>query len=185
MPKKAPEPVAEPEPQEEVPQVPQEGNGKFEYINGTSYEGDWKLFDGVKKKHGHGRIVHGNSHADSHGNEVYEGEWVEDLMHGTGTYTFTSGATYHGQWIKGKRHGVGKIEYPDGSSYDGQWENDMMHGNGKYTDNDGIEWEGIFVDNTFESKIQKKLQTERKVMVSKSLNDLHLLFFKLLNFLYS
>jgi hypothetical protein len=48
-----------------------------------------------------------------------------------------------------------------------------MHGNGKYIDNDGIEWEGIFVNNNFESKIQKKLQTERKVMVSYSLLNHH------------
>lgn len=146
--------------------MPQEGNGKFEYINGTSYEGEWKIIDGLKMKHGKGRIVHGNSAADTIGNEVYEGDWDHDLMHGEGTYTFTNGAVYTGQWIKGKRHGNGRIEYLDGSSYEGQWENDQMHGDGKYTDNDGILWSGIFVNNTFESKIQKKLQTERKVMVS-------------------
>ena len=55
----------------------------------------------------------------------------------------------------------------------GNWENDQMHGNGKYIDNDGIEWDGIFVNNNFESKIQKKLQTERKVMVSYSLINYH------------
>ena len=46
--------------------------------------------------------MHGNSSADSHGNEVYEGEWEEDLMHGQGVYQFTSGAVYTGQWIKGE-----------------------------------------------------------------------------------
>lgn len=71
-----------------MPQVPQEGSGKFEYINGTSYEGDWKLFNSIKMKHGKGRIIHGNSNSDSHGNEVYEGEWEQDLMHGQGTFIF-------------------------------------------------------------------------------------------------
>jgi hypothetical protein len=80
---------------------------------------------------------------------------------------------YTGQWISGRRHGNGRIDYPDGSSYEGNWENDQMHGNGKYIDNDGIEWDGIFVNNNFESKIQKKLQTERKVMVSYSLINYH------------
>jgi hypothetical protein len=65
--------------------VPQEGCGKFEYINGTNYEGDWKIFDSVKTKHGKGRIVHGNTAAITHGNEVYDGEWEKDLMHGQGT----------------------------------------------------------------------------------------------------
>ena len=100
------------------------------------------------------------------GVESYEGDWEEDLMHGEGTYTFTNGSKYTGQWIKGQRHGDGKIEYLDGSYYQGQWEKDQMHGNGIYLDNEKVEWEGIFVNNTFESKIQKKLQTERKVMVS-------------------
>ena len=93
-------------------------------------------------------------------------------MHGEGTYTFTNGSKYTGQWIKGQRHGDGKIEYLDGSYYQGQWEKDQMHGNGIYLDNEKVEWEGIFVNNTFESKIQKKLQTERKVMVSISKDNL-------------
>ena len=100
------------------------------------------------------------------GNETYEGNWEKDLMHGEGIYHFTNGAIYTGQWIKGKRHGKGSIKYLDGSSYDGEWENDQMHGNGIYIDNDNVEWQGIFINNTYESKIQKKLQTERKVIVS-------------------
>ncbi|CAI2374964.1 unnamed protein product [Moneuplotes crassus] len=167
MPKKAQEPqVEEQEEQEEVPQVPQEGTGKFEYIDGTSYEGEWHLFDGVKMKHGKGIIIHGTSNASTKGgSETYEGDWNKDLMHGEGTYLFTNGARYTGQWVNGKRHGTGRIEYLDGSSYEGEWEQDKMHGNGVYVDNDQVVWEGIFVDNTFESNIQKKLQTERKIMI--------------------
>ena len=41
--------------------------------------------------------------------DVYEGNWQQDLMHGDGTYKFTSGAIYVGQWIKGKRHGCMKV----------------------------------------------------------------------------
>ena len=118
-------------------------------------------------KHGKGTIIHGNSTVDTQGSGIciYEGDWEQDLMHGQGVYTFTSGAVYTGQWVKGKRQGDGKITYLDGSSYEGQWENDMMHGDGQYLDSDGILWNGIFVNNTYESKIQKKLQTERKVML--------------------
>ena len=160
-----PVPVEVVKEEEEKPQVPQEGNSKFEYIDGTSYEGDWKIFNGIKMKHGKGYIIHGNSTADTHGNEIYEGQWEQDLMHGQGTYKFTSGAIYRGSWVKGKRHGDGSIQYLDGSSYEGEWEQDMMHGNGQYIDSDGIVWKGIFINNTYESRIQKKLQTERKVML--------------------
>lgn len=74
---------------------------------------------------------------------------------------------------------MGRIDYPDGSSYDGQWEDDMMHGYGQYLDSDGILWNGIFVNNTFESKIQKKLQTERKVLLRiKEFEDSASVYFK-------
>jgi len=37
----------------------------------------------------------------------------------------------------------------------------MMHGEGTYTDTEGIRWPGIYVEGTFESKLQKKLQAEK------------------------
>lgn len=39
------------------PEVPQFGNGRFEYKDMTTYVGNWKLFNGNKLKHGHGKIV--------------------------------------------------------------------------------------------------------------------------------
>jgi len=36
-----------------------------------------------------------------------------------------------------------------------------MHGEGNYIDCDKTAWEGIFVDGSFESKIQKKLKVEK------------------------
>jgi hypothetical protein len=35
------------------------------------------------------------------GSEEYEGEWVDDFMHGKGAYKYTSGNVYIGNWIKG------------------------------------------------------------------------------------
>ena len=35
-----------------------EGFGRFEYQNGTIYEGQWKNFDGKKMKHGEGHLIH-------------------------------------------------------------------------------------------------------------------------------
>ncbi len=49
------------------------------------------------------------------------------------------------------------MKYADGSSYEGQWDANVMHGDGVYVDSDQVRWEGIFVNGTFESKIQKKL----------------------------
>jgi len=113
-------------------------------------------------KQGKGSIIHGNTTANTHGNETYEGDWDQDLMQGDGVYHFTSGAVYNGQWISGRRHGHGLMQYPDGSSYDGQWEKDEMHGIGKYIDSKELIWEGLFVNNTYQSQTQKKLQSEKK-----------------------
>lgn len=57
------------------------------------------------------------------------------------------------------------MQYPDGSYYDGEWENDMMHGEGTFKDKEGMIWEGVFINNTYESKIQKKLHAERMLLL--------------------
>lgn len=95
------------------------------------------------------------------GSEEYEGDWVDDQMHGEGTYKFTSGNVYSGNWVKGTMHGLGKMVYSDGSTYEGNWHNNLMHGEGVYLDTDRITWTGIFVEGTYDSKIQKKLQAEK------------------------
>ena len=53
--------------------------------------------------------------------------------------------------------------YADGTSYEGFWENNLMSGEGTYIDADGVKWSGIFVNGTFESKIQKKLLAEKEL----------------------
>ena len=174
-----PEPVAAPTPVEaETPkEVPQSGFGRFEYINGTLYVGNWKLHNGLKVKHGHGKITYttstsgpSNYHSDA-GQEEYEGDWEEDLMHGYGTYKYTSGAVYSGQWSKGKQNGQGKMQFPDGSSYEGSWVDNLMHGEGVYTDSELIRWPGIYVKGTFESKLQKKLQAEKIIKEKRRLYE--------------
>jgi hypothetical protein len=104
-----PEPVAAPtaiDHTEPAKEVPQSGYGRFEYINGTMYAGNWKLHNGAKVKHGHGKITYPSAGASSDvGVEEYEGDWEEDLMHGYGVYKYTSGAAYTGQWHKGKQQG--------------------------------------------------------------------------------
>lgn len=151
--------------------MPQSGIGRFEYINGTMYSGNWKLHNGAKVKHGFGKITFSGTTASEFGNEEYEGDWEEDLMHGYGTYKYTSGAVYTGQWHKGKQHGTGQMQYADGSRYEGQWENNLMHGDGVYTDSDQVRWEGIFVQGTFESKIQKKLQGDKLLKEKRKLYE--------------
>ena len=38
--------------------VENEGFGRFEYQNSSIYEGQWKLFENKKEKHGEGHLIH-------------------------------------------------------------------------------------------------------------------------------
>ena len=141
--------------------MPKSGYGKFEYVNQTLYVGEWKLLEvegqpSKKVKHGKGKIIFAGATTNS-GNQVgceeYDGDWVDDQMHGQGTYKFTSGNEYTGDFENGVMNGYGKMVYADGSSYEGDWQNNLMSGEGLYIDSDKIKWEGIFVDRQFDSKI--------------------------------
>lgn len=109
-----PKPKAEEKPLESVPeskpqqnmQIETEGFGRFEYSNGTIYEGQWKIVgNNVKVKHGEGTLTHAGTTAHEKGNEEYRGTWVEDKMEGYGVYKYTSGAIYSGEWRDGKHNG--------------------------------------------------------------------------------
>lgn len=91
--------------------------------------------EGVKVKHGHGKITFPGV-SSSKGQEEYDGDWADDKMDGHGRYQYTSGAVYTGKWNKGMMHGVGKMVYADGTSYEGQWSDNLMHGEGTFVDAD-------------------------------------------------
>ena len=46
-----------------------------------------------------------------------KGEWVNDNMHGQGTYSSEDGRIYDGEWIQNQRHGHGKFSWPNGDFY--------------------------------------------------------------------
>lgn len=50
------------------------GRGKFNYSEGSIYEGEWKN----NQMHGFGTLYYSN------GKVAYEGEWFEDEFHGVG-----------------------------------------------------------------------------------------------------
>ena len=42
-----------------IPIIENKSFGKFEYINGVIYEGQWELINGIKMKQGEGILKHG------------------------------------------------------------------------------------------------------------------------------
>lgn len=85
--------------------MPQTGTGKFHIGETTFYDGDWKLYDGIKRREGTGILYYQSTEAEGKGNEIYEGEWKNDKPDGYGTYKYTSGALYKGEWKNGLHHG--------------------------------------------------------------------------------
>lgn len=51
------------------------------------------------------------------GDYTYTGEWVDDEMHGQGSFSFASGACYEGAWQHNKYQGQGRYCFPDGKAY--------------------------------------------------------------------
>ena len=56
------------------------------------------------------------------------------------------------------------MTYADGTSYEGTWTHNLMNGEGTYVDAEGVTWSGIFVNGSFESKIQKKLKADKELL---------------------
>lgn len=60
------------------------------------------------------------------GTDVYEGEFVNGIVHGQGTYLWSDGDKYIGQFNNGKAHGRGIMMYRDGRRVEGVWKNNNL-----------------------------------------------------------
>lgn len=103
-----------------------------ERFDGTRYEG---TLNKHRLKEGKGRLVYSNG-------DSYEGEFLNDLQHGTGTYRSPAGWSYTGQWALGQHAGHGIEVYTSGARYEGEFKADMREGQGRYTEVDGSVFEG-------------------------------------------
>ena len=109
------------------------GTGTYVLEDGTHYHGQ---FGGNGVAHGYGRITYpsGNS---------YEGDFVEDLYEGYGTYTSQEGV-YVGQFKAGRFDGQGTHVYRKGGVYVGQWQAGRYHGRGTYVYPSGKSYIGVW-----------------------------------------
>ena len=102
----------------------------------------WKEWDYKANKKGVRHTVY------SVNGDQYTGEWLNNLKHGKGTYTWKQdSAVYDGDWANGKRNGFGTYSLPKGAGYRkvyaGGWKNDKRHGYGTnfYTEDEYYEGE--------------------------------------------
>lgn len=104
--------------------------------DGTRYEGYFTK--GKRGPSGKWELRNGN---------VYEGEFVNGLMHGRGKLTNDVNKTsYDGDWKGGKMHGSGVYLWEDGRRYQGEYENDKKKGFGAYMWIDGRVYYGMWKD---------------------------------------
>ncbi len=131
------------------------------------YTSDWK--EGGKKwfKSRYDLLSAAKS-ADERKHVVFEGDILNGVPNGQGTFTWSNGAKYVGEFKDGERnqgtltfgkgewegqkyvgefkdgekHGQGTITSPDGRKYVGKWKNDKSHGQGTDTFPDGKKYVG-------------------------------------------
>jgi hypothetical protein len=118
---------------EEEP-LPESGHGTFVTSSGARYDGDWKRFDGVIKRHGRGEFA-----TDEF---TYDGDFQDDRFHGRGTLRWAASNSYSGDFAWGAINGEGEMLFLDGSKYRGQWRNGRMHGIGTFTTVNDQRWTG-------------------------------------------
>lgn len=63
-------------------------------------------------------------------NYSYEGEWMNNMKHGEGIYTYNEGSRYKGQYANDNKHGLGAYLFEDGKIYFGDWKEGQMSGQG-------------------------------------------------------
>ena len=86
------------------------------------------------------------------GDSPYQGEMVNGLREGKGTYSFANGDKYEGDWKSNKMEGKGVYTYKDGDKYDGEWVGGKKKGQGIYYFSDGKRYEGNWVQSKMEGK---------------------------------
>src|SRR2546423_1867990 len=101
----------------------------------------------------------------------YDGEWVNNTMHGKGVLTWKDGRKYDGTFANDKRHGYGMYTWADGRKYEGPWLNGKQHGQGKYILPNGQVSSGIWENGTRTQWIDGNIDT--KIMGNLNQGGLH------------
>lgn len=64
----------------------------------------------------------------------FEGEWIDDKVHGRGVSVYASGNRYEGEWVDGKMEGRGTYENSlTGGKFEGSFKDNRKHGHGEET----------------------------------------------------
>jgi hypothetical protein len=79
----------------------------------------------------------------------HEGEWLNGVPHGLGTYTFANGDKYVGEFKDGMRNGKGTNTFANGEKYVGEYKGGKRDGQGTNTFANGETYVGEFKDGKY------------------------------------
>jgi putative phage-type endonuclease len=74
--------------------------------------------------------------------DIYEGEWLENIMHGYGVMHYSDGSIYKGEFKSGLRCGKGEFTNIKGDKFIGFWKDNVRHGAGRVIHSDGYTYTG-------------------------------------------
>lgn len=107
-------------------------------------------------------------------NNIYEGTFENNKMHGEGKYTYSSGTGnfYVGNYKNGKKHGYGVIKENNKLIYEGEFLEGNPHGTGFRYDKNGVKIEvemenGKRVNNENKERGISNNKSSRKIGLSK------------------
>jgi len=89
----------------------------------------------------------------------YEGETLDNKMHGWGIYYYNGGDRYEGQFVESKPHGKGALYLSNGDKYKGEFNRDIIQGLGTYYYASGDYYKGYFVNGKPHGKGALKLSS--------------------------
>ncbi|CAD8131126.1 unnamed protein product [Paramecium sonneborni] len=78
-------------------------------------------------------------------NQMYIGQFKEDMMHGEGEFSWPNGKKYSGWYFKNQKCGLGTFEWPDGRRYVGFLCNGLMNGGGVIFELKGKQIQGEWI----------------------------------------
>ncbi len=109
-------------------------NNTIRYSNGDVYTGE---LNGLMR-HGSGKMVFSAT------GDVYEGQFYEDKLTGTGTFTYANGDVYTGGLQDSMKQGYGVFTFVNGNKYEGNFDKDVKSGYGTFTWANGAVYKGNF-----------------------------------------
>lgn len=112
-----------------------EGKGVKTLSDGREISGNWRKGELVKEK----REERAKGGASNQTNCI-----SGDCGNGKGTLIYSSGAVYNGEFKNGIIHGTGVWHFTDGSKYQGQWADRLPEGKGTRTYADGTIRTGLW-----------------------------------------